>query len=114
VVELGAGRDGPRAITVTADESGVRVTLIGEIDMTDRPALDGALQDVLSRPPAAVTVDLTLLTFLGSSGMEFLARLYDSIHAEGHTVTLLNPSAMVLRSLDTTGMLDWFIVEEQR
>jgi anti-anti-sigma factor len=88
---------------VAADDDGTRVTLVGEIDMGCQPELDAAADTVLRRP-AEVTVDLGRTEFLASCGVEFLVRLYNGLDPHGHTVTLLDPSRVVRRVLEITGV----------
>jgi anti-anti-sigma factor len=85
------------------------VTLVGEIDMECQPELDAALRQVLTAPPGPVSVELAELTFLASCGVEFLARLQRAVRPEG-PVTLRDPSRVVLRILDITGLTDQFVI----
>jgi anti-anti-sigma factor len=78
-------RDNPRQphVVVTTHDGGMRIKLTGEIDLTCEAELDAALHALLSRPPGEVTVDLADTAFLGSSGVEFLARLHNKVEPLG-------------------------------
>ena len=80
----------------------LRLHLLGEIDYEGRADLDEALAAV-ARAGTDVVVDLTGATFLDSHGLGFLVQLRTQLTRSGQTVTLHQPTGMVLRALRVMG-----------
>ena len=47
-----------------------------------------------------VRVDLAAVTFIGTNGLSFLARLQQQVTGAGHMLTAVNPSPAVRRGLE--------------
>jgi len=89
--------------TVSHDATGVPVIkLSGEIDMSNVDSLRGAIDPVLDVGPARVDFDLSALEFMDSSGIALLLR----VAAKTQTVRLLQPSPLVRRLVEATGLSD--------
>nr|WP_188828209.1 STAS domain-containing protein [Nocardia camponoti] len=59
--------------TETEVREGVTVlTVSGEVDLATAPALDAAIESILSAKPDALVIDLTAVGFLASAGMATL------------------------------------------
>ena len=69
--------DGPRAGIDVAAAPGddLVVELSGELDLASLPAVVPTVDELLTRPPQPVVLDLGHLTFLDSSGVTVLVRL---------------------------------------
>jgi anti-anti-sigma factor len=80
------------------------VRFSGEIDSGCDDALSDALRQVSSAHPSAVIADLTEVTFMGSTGLGFIAHLLRLAQAGGGTVTIRNPPPQVSRLLDIVGL----------
>jgi anti-sigma B factor antagonist len=75
--------------------------LEGELDLATAPLLKEALVDLGSE--RAVHLDLALLTFLDSSGLQVIVALAQSLDGN-RSVVLVNPSTAVRRCLEITGI----------
>ena len=75
--------------------------LEGELDLATAPFLKEALVDLGSE--RAVHLDLALLTFLDSSGLQVIVALAQSLDGN-RSVVLVNPSTAVRRCLEITGI----------
>lgn len=62
-------------LTVSADGGGLTVRLAGELDIAGLPDVQPALDELLSREPQPVLIDLSELRFLDSSGVAVLIRI---------------------------------------
>ncbi|WP_406396836.1 STAS domain-containing protein [Streptomyces uncialis] len=89
----------------------IRVT--GELDMDRAQALRVDLEKAIEAAPgsAAVTVDLSDLTFCDSSGLNVL--LGARLHAQeaGHVLRLAGPPRQVLNLLEMTGAITLFPID---
>jgi anti-anti-sigma factor len=92
------------------EPGGWHVELRGDIDLNTRPQLDAGLTAVTGANPAAIRVDLTQVTFLGSTGLKFLAELREHADTAGHTVTLHGPNRAVRRALTLIGFDQVFTI----
>ncbi|OOC00527.1 STAS domain-containing protein [Amycolatopsis azurea] len=79
VMEFPAGRGGPPVhlpppLTVTVKHLGRTVVLAvdGDVDLHTAPVVQRAIESVLGTRPRRLVVDLTLVRFLNSSGLEVL------------------------------------------
>lgn len=92
--------------SATVDAVGpVRVVHVsGEIDMTSRAAVERVLTRTVDDHPTAVVVDLSGVTFFGSSGLQMLAEARARASANAVTLRLVASTSRVLRPLEITGM----------
>jgi anti-anti-sigma factor len=87
------------------------VVLHGEIDA----ALSGRLDALRAQADAAgypVTLDVTRVSFMDSTGVAFLVRLHRSVAP--HPVTILRPTAAVRYLLEVTQLTQVFRIEDGR
>ena len=75
--------------------------LVGELDLATVPALKAALGPLAGHGP--MTLDLTELTFIDSSGLNAIMQHARSSNGDG-PLTLANPSAHVSRVLEIVQM----------
>jgi anti-anti-sigma factor len=88
---------------VTTDGDGVPVIrLTGEIDMSNVDALRVVIDPVIESGPERVDFDLAALEFMDSSGIALLLR----VAAKARTVHVREPSAVVRRLIEATGLSD--------
>jgi anti-anti-sigma factor len=85
----------------TAD--GLRIVLVGEIDLTNHARLKEAQAKVEASAPAGLTVDLSRATFIDSTTLGFFAKFSEYAKAAGHELTLYAPQRAVLRALTIVG-----------
>lgn len=79
-----------------------RLELVGELDIASVPRLTEAVDALLARTARELTIDLSRLVFLDSSGLRELIVLRDRALAEGWTLALVRPSQPTLSILQIT------------
>ena len=105
--QLGGG--GAHAgVDAAVDASGTTViSLSGEVDISNVAAIGRELEVVLATAPAVVVLDLCALTFIDSSGIALLLRSAGRVER----LELRNPSGLVRRIIQATGLSDVLVVE---
>jgi anti-sigma B factor antagonist len=84
----------------------------GEIDILSAPALRTALLPALESAELVI-LDLSEVSFLGSSGLAVLVEARDHAQQGGHhQLRLVCSSRIVLRALEATGLRDLFDIVE--
>jgi anti-sigma B factor antagonist len=87
----------------------VVVMVEGEIDYTNSDELAGAIRNVLARyDPAAIRVDLSVATFIDSTGLGALIAAYRASADARCSFTVTSPTPAFLRILTITGLSDLF------
>jgi anti-sigma B factor antagonist len=99
---------GPLARCETlADRSGTpTLKLIGELDIGSVAPIRKAIDAVVANRPTRVILDLSELRFMDSSGLSVLLATADRVGE----VELRQPSAMVRKIIDVTGVSGVFIM----
>jgi len=106
LVEGNGGAHG--AVEAARDATGAPVVeLIGEIDISNADALGARLDRLVDTDAKPLVVDLTKLEFMDSSGIAKLLRAA----ARAGTIELRNPSQVVRRIIECTGLSDVLHVE---
>jgi anti-sigma B factor antagonist len=85
-----------------------RCTLRGELDLATVRVLDEELQQVWSREPRRVELDLRGLEFIGSSGIAALLEANARARERGCALTLVRGPAAVHRIFELTGIESQF------
>ena len=80
-----------------------RLTLTGELDLATVPRVTEAVEAILARDAGRVTIDLSGVSFMDSSGLRLLIVLASSASAEGWTLALTRPTQQVLTLLRISG-----------
>ncbi len=94
---------------VTFDPSGVPVIrLAGEIDMSNVDALRTVIEPVMESAPPRVDFDLAALELMDSSGIALLLR----VAAKTQTVRVREPSEIVRRLIEATGLTEILPIEQ--
>jgi anti-anti-sigma factor len=101
---------GPASAAVDTMGAVSVVHVAGEIDMTSRDTVERAVNHALDGHPDAVVVDLSAVTFFGSSGLQMLAEARAHATASAVPLRLVACSPRVLRPLEITGMTTLFPV----
>lgn len=92
-----------------ADHGGATVVSVaGEVDMVTTPRLNNCLQERLALSPDRLVVDLSGLSFLGSSGLAVLVESLDDARGRGTDLRLVCSSREVVRPLEATGLTELF------
>lgn len=106
--ELDASDGNSGAADITFDADGVpTIKLSGEIDMANVDSLKRLIEPVVARSPKLVIFDLAALTFMDSSGIALLLQ----VSAKTHAVRLRDPSPLVRRMIEATGLSDVLVVD---
>lgn len=82
----------------------VVLRLDGELDMVSAPALNRAVRTALAAEPAAISVDLSELTFVDSTGVGVFVAGHRRAASMGCSFVLCSPRRAVLRTLQLTGL----------
>ena len=90
---------------IAASPSGphLHVTLRGDVDLGVAGLLEDTLEKVTAMPPCGITVDLAEVTFLCSTGLNFIAAAHRHAAGHGYAVTVANPAPIVRRVLQICG-----------
>ena len=83
----------------STDDGAMRIRLSGEIDLANATAIEDQIRAALTPQPSAVSVDLTDLTYLDSTGMRILYGLASRLHALGIVLELIVPLGCPTRRL---------------
>ncbi|MFI9383417.1 STAS domain-containing protein [Kutzneria sp. NPDC052558] len=86
------------------------VHVSGEVDMTSRDAVERVLTRTVDGRPEAVVIDLSEVTFFGSSGLQMLAEARVHAAAVHVPLFLVATTRRVLRPLEITGLTMAFTV----
>jgi len=91
------------------DHDGATVVRVrGEVDMVTTPRLRSCLQDRLASTPQRLVVDLSAVSFLGSSGLAVLVECLEDARGRGTDLRLVAGSREVIRPLEATGLTELF------
>lgn len=92
-------------ITVASKDSGLTITLSGEIDHhAARDMMAQLDQAIAERVPARLTLDLSGVTFMDSSGIAVLLRARRQLGHNGGVLRVANIPAQARRVLDAAGI----------
>lgn len=85
------------------DDGEVLAHLRGELDMETVDAIRARLSEAITSEVATLTVDLSEVTFMDSSGVELLFRMRSELAARQMQLRLiLAPGALIRRTLEVT------------
>jgi anti-sigma B factor antagonist len=82
----------------------IRVTLCGEIDLADRPALDQLVARVRAAAATVLSVDVAAVTYLDSTALAALVAMATVVRARGGSCTLLDPAPVIRRLIEITDL----------
>jgi anti-anti-sigma factor len=100
--------DGARTATVEPDAFGVPVVaLAGEIDISCIDAVEAVVRPLLDGGHERLVFDLSAVDFMDSSGLAVLLQAA----ARVGTVTVRSPSPLLVRILESNGLLQVLAVE---
>jgi anti-anti-sigma factor len=99
------------AETDDQDDESVVLRLRGELDMATAPRMARALNAALDRRPTAVTIDLSRLAFVDSTGIRVLITAARRARNEGCSLILRAPNRSVNKVLLLTGLDQLIVIE---
>ena len=102
------GGTGRLRLEVSEDAGSARMALYGEFDIASAADASRALQELLTRGPDAVTVDLSGLDFMDSTGVKFLVDGRETALARGVKLSLVHGGDPVKRVLTVSGVMALF------
>jgi anti-sigma B factor antagonist len=96
------------AVEGVDDPAGGRIVrLVGEIDISNADSLGANLDEIIGESCDRVVIDLVDLEFMDSSGIALLLRCAGRVG----TLELRNPSNVVRRIIECTGLADVLHIE---
>jgi anti-sigma B factor antagonist len=93
-------------------DSGVFVTLFGELDTASAPVLRDCLTHLVNEGATYLEVDVSGLEFIDSTGLTVVMEQWHTLQALGGSLALLSPSPAILRMLDITGLAPLLLKSE--
>jgi anti-sigma B factor antagonist len=92
-------------ITTVGDHNGIVILHIsGEVDLATSPELEGHVDRVLRSAPSVVIVDLSGVTFLGSTGIGLLLKAQEQAQQTNTDLLLAAAQRVVLRPIEISGL----------
>jgi anti-anti-sigma factor len=99
-------------IRLEGDPQGVRITLVGEVDLATAPELDRLLDQLAEGEPGRLLIDLTGVEFMDSTGLASIVRALHAAEANGHRLSVQRGSPQVQRLFELTGLVDRLTFED--
>jgi anti-anti-sigma factor len=87
---------------------GTVIVVRGELDYAASDRFRLCVERALQPPPGALYLDLRLVMFVDSSGIGALVAASKQAERAGSRLVLESPSAALLRTLSTAGLLSFF------
>jgi len=94
----------PFEIESVRGQDGARLTLLGELDIATVPRVEAAVNATLTAQVRTLTIDLSKLGFVDSSGLRLFIVLDQRAEAEGWTLRLVRPAEHVLKVFRISGV----------
>jgi anti-sigma B factor antagonist len=98
------------AVDVRQVEGRSVVALAGELDLATAPELRQQLGLLAEDGKHHVTLDLTHLDFVDSTGLSVFVMAFNRAHAAGGSMVISNPSLPVMRIFEITGLTSVFTI----
>jgi anti-sigma B factor antagonist len=99
------------SITCSVAVHPLRVSLCGEVDIALEDSLDAVASFVAHSERSDVAICLHDVTFLDSTGLDFLVRVQEQVRAVGSALRIVAPSPAVRWVLRIAGLLEMFEIE---
>ena len=103
---------GPLSIGSRRDGDAVIIILQGELDLASAPDLERELKDAEATSPNRVTIDLSGLGFMDSTGLQALLRARERAGSASYELTLRRGPHQVQRVFELTRTVDAFSFED--
>lgn len=97
--------EGPLTIAIGDDGE---LVIAGEIDAHTAPGL----AEAITRSGPDVTIDMSGIEFVDSSGLRVLIDAHQVAESDGGSLTLSNPSPTVTRLLEISGVVEYLNIRE--
>ena len=79
------------------------VAAVGQLDLSSAPLLQGAIAKLEAQAPSLLTVDLSRLEFMDSTGLHLLLEAHQRAVEQGRRLVVVRPPAAVHRLFEVTG-----------
>ncbi len=109
-VSAGVRSEEPISLDVRALDGGVAVIVAGEVDMVTTPQLRDRVQKQIEEQPGVLVLELSGVSFLGSSGLAVLVETLEECRAQEIGLRLVCSSREVVRPMEATGLTELFEV----
>jgi anti-anti-sigma factor len=93
-------------VEAAGDATSRTLTLAGELDTLSVPALEAAIARYCAGEPRALTLDLSQLTFIDSSGLWTILAAMRWCERQGRAFSVLPGSEAVQQVFEVTGLID--------
>jgi anti-sigma B factor antagonist len=103
----------PFRVSVSRSDGRVLIAVDGELDLATAPELRDVLVALPEEGAREVTLDLTGLEFIDSTGLSVLVMAFTRERAAGGSLVIRNPSQSVTRILEITGLVSVFTIEHE-
>jgi len=91
-------------LAVDRSTDGTTLRVGGEIDLTSAPKLDEEIQSLIEQSVTKLTLDLSSVAFMDSTGLRVLLKASKLLEGHGGKVVLRKPSEPVRRLLEVSGL----------
>lgn len=99
-----------RVDVLGSSADGCTLRVVGEIDLATAGLLRRRVMEQLEQRPSVLALDLSAVSFLGSSGLAVLVEVRTEAQRRDVLLQLITNSRAVLRALTATGLIDLFDV----
>jgi anti-sigma B factor antagonist len=99
-----------RVDVLESSTDGCTLRVVGEIDLATAGLLRSGVMEQLEQRPPVLVLDLSAVSFLGSSGLAVLVEVRTEAQRRDVLLQLITNSRAVLRALTATGLIDLFDV----
>jgi anti-sigma B factor antagonist len=97
-------------VTAERDRDSGTLRVSGEVDLISAPTLEQAIRELIDGGVRALTVDLSGVRFMDSTGLRVLMSCYKRLAEVGGELTLGSPTDAVRRVLDVSGLRSHFTI----
>ena len=101
------------SLTVEHDGGAALVIVAGDLEFGTAARLHTTLIDLAQQGCDPLTVDLSQLEFIDSTGLSLLVQAKQRIESQGHEFVLRNPTERVQRVLEISGLTELFTIESR-
>jgi anti-anti-sigma factor len=103
-------RTGELQVVVSSVDADHEVRLLGELDMATAEDLRAELARLTDEGATTVTIDMSDLAFIDSTGLSVLIAAFKGLQERGGTMTLRSPNPSARKVLEITGLARIFSI----
>ena len=102
----------PFEVTIDWNNNHPAVRVRGELDFATVPALEEALEQIITSDVMEITLDFNEVTFLDSEGLKILLRFYRHLRNHGGNLQVQGCSRFVAKTFEILGLDSEFGIGE--